>query len=88
MGTKNLLVSGFTLMIVSFILLFILCINDKAEAKYTIISTSGQIYYTNNFKIIGGKTKKWEFTTFEDSRGNIVILNSDVDIIRKKTDAE
>jgi hypothetical protein len=88
MSTKNLLVSGFTLMIVSFILIITLSMNNKSEAKYTIHSTSGQIYYTNNFKIIGGKNKKWEFTTFEDSRGNIVILNSDVDIIRKKTDAE
>jgi hypothetical protein len=88
MSTKNLLVSAFTLMIVSIILLITLSMSNKSEAKYTILSTSGQIYYTNNFKIIGGKNKKWEFTTFEGSRGNIVILNSDVDIIRKKTDAE
>jgi hypothetical protein len=87
MNTKNLLVSGFTLMIVGFILLFI-NIYNKSEAKYTIISDTGQVYFANNFKIIASKNRNWEFTSFEDSRGNIVILNSDVDIVRKKTDAE
>ena len=87
MQTKNLLVSGFTLMIVGFILLFI-NISNIAEAKYTIISDTGQVYFANNFKIIASKKRNWEFTSFEDSRGNIVILNSDVDIVRKKTDAE
>lgn len=87
MNTKNLLVVGFTLTIVGFILLFI-NISNKAEAKYTILSESGQVYFTNNFKIIGSKNRRWEFTSFEDSRGNIVILNSNVDIVRKKTDGE